>query len=228
MSDLLSQLSALLTKMVALFGGGVSGTANTQSTAQNSSNYKSTQNGTYTSVKLRGGYVEQKTNTGCFDACDQMAGYKPNPANRIITANFNGDGQLSTQARAQQGIQTIDSYLASGRPIEVGLNINGGKEPLNRGHEQTQHGVVIDGSGTDAGGRYYHFVDPYRGHGMSSDNKLYLNSDNSLSGRALMELENHLFLPRLDQNKYAKKEMPIHGSSSISDCSNWRSFLLPQ
>jgi hypothetical protein len=139
-------------------------------------------------VPLPNGYAQQKTTVGCFDACANMVGYVPNPLDRIITSSFNVNGQLAPQAGAQQGVQTIDTYLANGKPITVGININGGTEPLNTGHEQTQHYVVIDGSGSDAGGRYYHYVDPYSsGHSAGSSNKLYLNNNGSLSAKSTYE-----------------------------------------
>jgi hypothetical protein len=114
-----------------------------------------------------------------------MVGYKPLLADAIYTSNFSTAGVLTTQSDAQRGVQTIDTYLLSkGKPITVGLNINGGSFAGNVGHEQTQHYVVIDGVGTDAGGKFYHYVDPYPGHGSSSANKLYVNSDYSLTGKS--------------------------------------------
>lgn len=132
-------------------------------------------------------WKSQTTPNGCYDACVQMVGYTPDPKNRIITSGFNKDGQLSPQSGATKGIQTIDTYLAGGKPIVVGVNWNGGTQPLNEGHEQTQHYVVVVGSGTDSGGKYYNFYDPGTSHaskGTSPDNKLYVNGD-SLSGKSV-------------------------------------------
>jgi len=163
----------------SFFGSFLSNFSSNKSEAANSSALQG--KNTYMSVPLPGGYVQQKTSDSCVDACADMLGYRPSLQHAIYTAKFDSQGKLTTQANAENGIKTIDSYLQSGQPIQVGLNINGGTEAGNIGHEQTQHSVVINGSGTDAGGKYYHFADPYPGHGMGQANKLYLKSDNSLS-----------------------------------------------
>jgi RHS repeat-associated protein len=187
LSSLLSSLASVLRSLLTFLGGGssgVSGTSGVQSGA-NSTNGQSNKSGSaYTSVSLPNGYIQQKTSTGCFDACADMLGYKPDPANRIVTSTFNKTGQLTTQTGAQEGIETINTYLANGKPITVGINLNGGTDTENT-NKATQHFLLIDGSGSDAGGKYYHFVDPYSAaHSVSADNKLYLNNDNSLSGKS--------------------------------------------
>jgi RHS repeat-associated protein len=186
LSSLLSSLASVLRSLLTFLGGGGSGVGGTSGVqnGSNSANNQNNKNGsTYTSVSLPGGYIQQKNPTGCFDACASMVGYTPDPLDRIIISNFNNKGQLTPQAGASQGVQTIDTYLTNGKPITVGINITGGTEPLNTGHEQTQHYVVIDGSGSDSTGKYYHYVDPYSSvHSVSSDNKLYLNSNGSLTG----------------------------------------------
>jgi RHS repeat-associated protein len=192
LSSILSSLVSVLHSLLSFLSGG-SGGVNESSGVQLDTNSSPSQapgkgTNTYTSVPLPNGYVQQKTPTGCFDACAKMVGYVPNPLDRIITSNFNRYGQLIPQAGAQQGVQTIDTYLANRKVITVGININGGTEPLNTGHEQTQHYVVIDGSGSDAGGTYYHYVDTYSSaHSVSSDNKLYLNNNGTLSGKSIYE-----------------------------------------
>ena len=111
-----------------------------------------------------------------------MLGYTPDPKDMIVTKSFNSNGKLTTQASARKGVQVIDSYLASGQGIQVGLNINGGTE--DNINNATQHYVVINGTGTDSEGKYYHFADPYGNHGDNPANKLYLNSDGTLSGKS--------------------------------------------
>jgi RHS repeat-associated protein len=189
LSSILSSLASALHSLLSFLSGG-SGAANGGSgllgANSSSSQVPNKSANTYTSVSLPNGYVQQKTSVGCFDACASMVGYVPNPLDRIVTANFGSTGQLIPQQQeAQQGLQTIDAYLANGRPITVGININGGTEPLNVGHEQTQHYVVIDGTGSDAGGKYYHYVDPYSStHSVSSDNKLYVSDNGSITGKS--------------------------------------------
>ena len=168
LSSLISVLRSLLSIPGGGGGGGVSGGPSVQTGGNTNTTQSATKNvNTYTSVSLPGGHEQQKTSTGCFNACAGMVGYTPNSRSRIVTSDFNNNGRLTPQSSAREGIQTIDSYLANGRPISVGLNINGGTQSDN-GIKATQHFVVIDGSGTDAGGKYYHFVDPYPGHGMNS------------------------------------------------------------
>jgi RHS repeat-associated protein len=189
LSSILSSLASVLHSLLSFLSGasgGVNGGSGVQGTNSSSSQVPNKSANTYTSVSLPNGYVQQKTSTGCFDACASMVGYVPNPMDRIVTANFGSTGQLILQQQgALQGVQTIDAYLSSGKPITVGININGGTEPLNVGHEQTQHYVVIDGMGSDAGGKYYHYVDPYSSaRSVSSDNKLYLNNNGSITGKS--------------------------------------------
>ena len=133
MSSIRSSLASVLHSLLS-FLGGASGGAIGGSGVQLGGNSSSPQvpnkgTNTYTSVPLPNGYAQQKTTVGCFDACANMVGYVPNPLDRIITSSFNGNGQLAPQAGAQQGIQTIDIYLANGKPITVGININGVLSP---------------------------------------------------------------------------------------------------
>jgi hypothetical protein len=162
--------------LISRSNGAQSATSGAPNTSQKSNS---------THVQLPGGYVTQQTATGCYDACAQMVGYLPDPKNRIITSTFS-DGILTTQVGAKKGIQTIDSYLANGNGIVVGVNWNLGTQPLNA-NPATQHFVTINGSGEDSNGRYYTFVDPGTGQAnkiASQDNKLYIQGDNSLSGKS--------------------------------------------
>lgn len=109
-----------------------------------------------------------------------------NSSAAITTATFNGSGQLTTQPTAQEGVNTINSYLSQGQPITVGVNWNGGSQTLNN-NVATQHYVTIVGSFSDPQkGMYYQFYDPgtqSAANGTSPNNRLYLNpNDYSLSG----------------------------------------------
>jgi RHS repeat-associated protein len=136
-------------------------------------------------VSLPNGWQTQTESDGCFGACTNMAGYHPNPKHSISTAVM-ANGQLAITSDAKDGVETIDEYLAAGRTPIVGVNWNGGTESRND-NDATQHFVVIYGSGSDKHGKYYNFADPgtaYESRGMSSTNKLYLNSNYSLSGKS--------------------------------------------
>ena len=95
-------------------------------------------------------------------------------------------GKLTTQTDAREGVQTIDSYLAQKKEITVGVNWNNGTQAGNA-NSASQHFVTIDYSGQDGGKTYYHFKDPgthSEALGNSSQNRLYLNSDYSLTGKS--------------------------------------------
>lgn len=69
--------------------------------------------------------------------------------------------------------------------VIVGVNWNGGTEEGNPANTATQHFVTIVGSGSEGGRKYYTFYDPgtkWESKGASPNNKLYVNSDSSLSG----------------------------------------------
>jgi RHS repeat-associated protein len=174
-----SLVSALQSFVNSLRGGGSSSGSSSNSSSQSSNSGKSTQ------IQPPGGWVTQQRSTGCFDACADMAGYRPKAENRIVTSTF-VNGALTTQSDAKQGIQTIDNYIANGKTPIVGVNVNGGTNSDNA-NRATQHFVVIVGSGVDNGGKYYNFYDPgtsYESKGASPDNKLYLNGD-ILSGKSV-------------------------------------------
>lgn len=85
---------------------------------------------------------------------------------------------------SKQAVEYINKQLEAGNPVQVGvdhdLNYKGG---LNEG--TTDHFIVIIGKGCDNGKIYYRFYDvgtKYEHKGSSTNNKLFLGSDNSLKG----------------------------------------------
>ena len=108
LSGLLQQLAGALRSLLSALGsrGSASGVqTNLSSTAS-----PNTSAGNIT--QAASGWVTQKTPTGCLIACEDMAGYKPNPNHAIITSRLE-NGKLVTQTDAKEGIQTIDEYLAT-------------------------------------------------------------------------------------------------------------------
>jgi hypothetical protein len=139
--SILSYLTSSLRSLLFFLGGGsseVNGTSGVQTGTKSTNSPSNNSGSTYTSVPIPNGYIQQKTFTDCFDACAAMLGYKPDPANRIITSTLNYNGQLATPAGAQQGIKTINTYLANGKPITVGINLNGGTNTDNT-NKATEH-----------------------------------------------------------------------------------------
>jgi RHS repeat-associated protein len=125
--------------------------------------------------------------TGCFDVCSEMVGYRPSRQNGIVVAQMNNSNEIVPNSNAKLGVETIDKYLSNDQPITVGVYRSNKNKTTNLS-ENTQHYVVISGSGTDNKGKYYNFFDPgtqFIEKGTSSQNKFYLNtSDNSLSGKS--------------------------------------------
>ena len=119
--------------------------------------------------------------SACFTTCQLIAGYTA--PNRLIIQTARENGKiLQILPAAQQGVQTIDSYLAASRPIIVGVNHTLGRS-YNEG--TTDHYVVIVGSGRANGTTYYRFYDPgtlRMAAGTSPLNRLYLQSNFSLQG----------------------------------------------
>jgi hypothetical protein len=118
--------------------------------------------------------------TGCFRTCLRMI-RKENgdaPPSAGISMVVEKNKQLIKTIHYQQGIDVINSYLHSGSPIIVGVNIKWGS-PGNA-DKTTDHFVVIVARGKDKTGHYYRFFDPGAWNmaaGTSPNNKLYYEVD---------------------------------------------------
>src|SRR5262245_18569613 len=100
-----------------------------------------------------------------------------------------------TRQATKQGVDAIDKGLSNGRPVIVGVNWGGGTGG-NR-NTATQHFVTIVDSGTDQKGKFYRFYDPgtqWQSKGTSPENRLYLNSDYSLSGTSAYNKDSKYYI----------------------------------
>jgi hypothetical protein len=90
---------------------------------------------------------------------------------------------VSTLPDAKAGVSTINEYMLKKQGIPVGVNMQG--KPGPNQNAATEHFVNISGYGSDNKGTYYTFHDPAapnQAQGTSMENRLRINSDNSLTG----------------------------------------------
>jgi len=117
----------------------------------------------------------------CFGTCCKIVGGCPPKSSTIYTAK-ESNNSLQILPDAKYGVEIINSYLKSGKPIIVGVNHTLGNT-YNEG--TTDHFIVIMGSGQDNGKTYYRFFDvgtTFQSKGTSPLNRLYLGNNNSLIG----------------------------------------------
>jgi peptidoglycan hydrolase-like protein with peptidoglycan-binding domain len=116
-------------------------------------------------------HVAEAGDTACYRACRSMAaavGVNVPPGtgnNRIeIATGQTGNGRVITdQSRTSAGRSYIDSQLAAGKPVTIGVSHKGGTSQNSDGI--TDHFVLVTGKGTDAQGRaYYTYNDPSTTH----------------------------------------------------------------
>lgn len=129
--------------------------------------------------------VERAGDTACFRAATAMArtagARVTDPSRRIqVASSTNGNGINVDRQAAARGRDYIDSQLAAGRPVVVGVNHKGGRN-IGNADAITDHFVVVTGRGTDAQGRtYYTFHDPAtsnasRGGDTNPRNRFYVD-----------------------------------------------------
>lgn len=115
-----------------------------------------------------GSKVPGAGDVACFRAATVMAAESGatvlGPDHRIqVATGENRDGSVSINpAKAAEGRSYIDSELAAGRPVVVGVSY---KDASYNVDKITDHFVVVTGRGTDASGNtYYTFNDPATRH----------------------------------------------------------------
>ncbi|CAM3792051.1 glycoside hydrolase family 104 protein [Flavobacterium gelidilacus] len=104
--------------------------------------------------------------------------------NCIIIANQNG--KTITPKNAQVGIDYIDSQLAKGNPIVVGLDDNLRETSYNV-HKATDHFFVLVGSGCENGKRFYNFFDvgsKTKSAGTNISNKMFIEDNLLIKGKS--------------------------------------------
>jgi RHS repeat-associated protein len=177
----LKSLAASLQSLVSSFRGSTSG-----GTTANSTPSMSRAGLTVPNVLPNSAWVSQWSlsdpDVACKRACDQMGGPDSGVSNAINTATL-VNGRPAPNSKTKQGLDTINNYLSGGKPITVGVNMDGGAG--DNKNTATQHYVKIVGAGVDQKGQYYNFFDPgthYQDKGTSPQNKLYVNPDYSLTG----------------------------------------------
>ncbi len=130
-------------------------------------------------------HVERAGDTACFRAATAMArtagARVTDPSRRIqVASSTNGNGINVDRQAAARGRDYIDSQLAAGRPVVVGVNHKGGRN-VGNADAITDHFVVVTGRGTDAQGRtFYTFHDPAtrnasRGADTNPNNRFYID-----------------------------------------------------
>jgi hypothetical protein len=90
----------------------------------------------------------------------------------------------------KKGVAAINDSLTNKTPVIVGVNWNSqsatqGESSYN---DATEHCITIVGANVDAKGQYYTIFDSgtrYDYKGYSLQNRLYLNSDGTLSGTSV-------------------------------------------
>ena len=177
----LKSLAASLQSLISSFRGSGSG-----SSAGSASSPSTNKSGVSVSNVLPNSAWVSQWNlsdpaTACKRACDQM-GPDSGLSNAINTATL-ANGKPTPNSKTKQGVDTINSYLLNGKPITVGVNMDGG--PGDNTNRATEHYVKIVGAGVDQKGQYYNFFDPgthYADKGTSPQNRLYVNPDYSLTG----------------------------------------------
>lgn len=104
--------------------------------------------------------------------------------NSIIIANQ--DKKNLTAINAQIGIDYLDSQLAKGNPVIVGLDDNR-RETNYNAHKATDHFFVIVGNGCENGKRFYNFFDvgsENKEAGTSVKNKMFINENLLIEGKS--------------------------------------------
>ena len=101
-------------------------------------------------------------------------------------------------------MQRLDAYLAAGKPVMVGVTHTFGAGYNER---TTDHFLVIVGSGSYDGTKYYRYFDPGRAQskdGTSSLNRMYLQPNGQYSGNApgLFHKDNTPMNYTLDQVRF--------------------------
>jgi RHS repeat-associated protein len=188
LSGLISSLKSLATSLQSLIssfrgGGGGSSAGSASSPSTNKSGVS------VSNVLPNSAWVSQfslpKPDEACLRACDAMGSPNSGLDSSMVTGKL-VEGKVVTQPGAKQGLDTINSYLLQGKPIAVGVNMNGGTG--DNANPATQHFVKVVGAGVDQKGQYYNFFDPgthYQDKGTSPQNRLYVNPDYSLSGTSV-------------------------------------------
>lgn len=126
--------------------------------------------------------------TACYRACRTMAAQvgvalPASTANRIqVAASEDRRGGIAEIDRSelQRGLQTIDSELASGRPVIIGTSHSSGRDYNRDGI--TDHFVLVTGKHKDPEGNvYYTAHDPStKLSGKGSDQRFYVSEDGNL------------------------------------------------
>lgn len=126
--------------------------------------------------------------TACYRACRTMAaqigvGMPASTANRIqVAASEDRRGGIDQLDRSElkRGLETIDSELASGKPVIIGTSHSSGRDYNRDGI--TDHFVLVTGKHKDAEGNvYYTAHDPStKSADKGSDQRFYVSADGNL------------------------------------------------
>jgi peptidoglycan hydrolase-like protein with peptidoglycan-binding domain len=145
-----------------------------------------TSNGSTPTTHVNTPFYSMKTSNDCYTQARAMAAAAGAHVPRglgnglqVETKSPNGTVSVNT-ANAQKAQSYINSELAAGRPVMVGVMHPGGRH--NGG--LADHFVTLTGSGTDAQGRsYYTFNDPgskIRGSDQNPSNRFYVGANGNL------------------------------------------------
>ncbi|MEW5847876.1 MAG: hypothetical protein AB2A00_03640 [Myxococcota bacterium] len=126
-------------------------------------------------------------NKACFRAASMSAaksGAKVDGDERFqVALGENKAGKISKvdKKAAREGVDYIDSQLASGKPVVVGIT---DKDKAYNLDGITDHFVTITAKKTDEKGRtYYEFRDPGTSHEARSTGRFYVGDDGVLRGK---------------------------------------------
>ncbi len=135
---------------------------------------------------------KDKQNVACWRSCMiVLANHNVNGGNLVNgTARF----QIATESNnklvvdeniAKKSIEYIDEQLEADKPILVGVDHTYKYKGGFNNDLTTDHFIVLAGRSSDTQGSYYLFYEvgtSFERYGISNENKLYIQSDNSLRG----------------------------------------------
>lgn len=84
----------------------------------------------------------------------------------------------------KEGKEYIDEQLSKENVVLVG--VDDGRDKTYNSDKTTEHFIVIVGRGCDGGAIFYRYFEvgtSYKNKGININNKLYLNSDGTISGK---------------------------------------------
>lgn len=154
--------------------------------------------------------TKEQQEKACLRACVSIvkeAGVKKpgqNTSKTVIQTATEIDGALVVdEKKAQKGVNYINSELEAGRPMVVGVNHTLGN---TYNEKTTDHFIVIVGKGYDKNTNqvYYNYYEVGTSHnqkGTSDSNRLYLQSDGSLSQSSKNELGHKYTVTQVRKNE---------------------------